>query len=205
MSTVGQSERATQDRVIALFGDELDYRYLGDWRDRDGNTNIEEHLTAYLTRAGYSRAQIARAIHALHTEADNPARDLLHNNQAVYSLLRYGVPVKIEAARPTETVGLINWAEPLKNDFAITEEVTLRGNHERRPDNRLMGAAHGCQGGTLRDDFVARHRDWRRPQRLQPTASSPARQALPRARRIRPVDVAGNPRAPSPTTSGTVW
>jgi hypothetical protein len=68
-----------------------------------------------------------------------------------------------------------------------------------------MGAAHGCQGGTLRDDFVARHRDWRRPQRLQPTASSPARQALPRARRIRPVDVAGNPRAPSPTTSGTVW
>ncbi|MGO9257656.1 MAG: type I restriction endonuclease subunit R [Bryobacteraceae bacterium] len=135
MSTIGQSERATQDRVIALFRDELGYRYLGDWRDRDGNTNVEEDLlTAYLTRAGYSRAQIARAIHALRTEADNPARNLFHNNQAVYSLLRYGVPVKIEAGRPTETVNLINWAEPLNNDFAIAEEVTLRGNHERRPD-----------------------------------------------------------------------
>ena len=48
--------------------------------------------------------------------------------------MRYGVPVKIEAGKVTETVHLINWAEPVKNDFAIAEEVTLRGNHERRPD-----------------------------------------------------------------------
>lgn len=32
--SVGQPERATQDRVIALFRDELAYRYLGDWSDR---------------------------------------------------------------------------------------------------------------------------------------------------------------------------
>ena len=50
MSTVGQPERATQNRVIALFRDELGYRYLGDWTDRDGNSNIEEGLlSAYLT------------------------------------------------------------------------------------------------------------------------------------------------------------
>ncbi len=42
--------------------------------------------------------------------------------------------VKIEAGKVTETVHLINWKEPKKNDFAIAEEVTLRGNHERRPD-----------------------------------------------------------------------
>ena len=42
VSTVGQPERATQDRVVALFRDELGYRYLGDWTDRDGNSNIEE-------------------------------------------------------------------------------------------------------------------------------------------------------------------
>jgi type I restriction enzyme, R subunit len=41
---VGQPERATQNRVIALFRDELSYRYLGDWTDRDGNSNIEEGL-----------------------------------------------------------------------------------------------------------------------------------------------------------------
>jgi type I restriction enzyme R subunit len=133
--SIGQPERATQDRIIALFRNELGYRYLGDWRDRDGNTNIEEcALTAYLSRAGYTLAQIAKAIHALRTEADNPTRGLYGNNEAAYGLLRYGVPVKIEAGQPTETVHLINWTEPLKNDFAIAEEVTLRGNHERRPD-----------------------------------------------------------------------
>ncbi len=74
------------------------------------------------------------ALHKLHTEADNHSRSLYGNNKAVYSLLRYGVPVKIEAGKVTETVHLINWNEPEKNDFAIAEEVTLSGNHERRPD-----------------------------------------------------------------------
>ncbi len=44
MSAVGQHERATQNRVIALFRDELKYRYLGDRTDREGNSNIEEGL-----------------------------------------------------------------------------------------------------------------------------------------------------------------
>jgi len=49
MHGIGQPERATQNRVVALFRDELDYRYLGDWADRDGNSNIEEGLlTSYL-------------------------------------------------------------------------------------------------------------------------------------------------------------
>ena len=133
--SVGQPERDTQNRVIALFRDELDYRYLGDWTDRDGNSNIEEGLlTAYLTKRGYTPAQISRALYKLRTEADNHNRSLYGNNQAVYSLLRYGVPVKIEAGKVTETVHLIDWREPEKNDFAIAEEVTLHGNHERRPD-----------------------------------------------------------------------
>ena len=37
MTPVGQPERATQNRVIALFRGELKYRCLGDWTDRDGN------------------------------------------------------------------------------------------------------------------------------------------------------------------------
>ena len=89
--SVGQPERETQNRVIALFRDELHYRYLGDWTDRDANSNIEEGLlTDYLTKCGYSPAQISRAIHLLRTEADNHNRSLYGNNQAVYSLLRYG-------------------------------------------------------------------------------------------------------------------
>src|ERR1700693_428495 len=135
MSTIGQRERATQDRVLALFRDELAYRYLGDWTDRDGNSNVEEGLlTKWLTKTGYTQAQISVAQHRLRTEADNHNRTLYGNNQAVYSLLRYGVPVKIEAGKVTETVHLINWHKPEQNDFAIAEEVTLTGNHERRPD-----------------------------------------------------------------------
>jgi type I restriction enzyme R subunit len=135
MSTIGQPERASQNRLIALFRDELRYRYLGDWTDREGNSNIEETLlTAYLTKRGYTAAQIAKALYDLRTEANNPNRSLYDNNKKVYSLLRYGVPVKIEAGKVTETVKLIDWEQPEKNDFAIAEEVTLRGNHERRPD-----------------------------------------------------------------------
>ena len=148
MDEIGKPERATQKRVIALFRDELGYRYLGDWSDRDGNSNIEERLLAdYLTKNGYNQSQISTATHKLRTEADNHNRGLYGNNQAVYNLLRYGVPVKIEAGKVTETVKLINWSEPSKNDFAIAEEVTLHGNHERRPD--LVLYVNGIAVGVL--------------------------------------------------------
>jgi type I restriction enzyme, R subunit len=135
MNGVGQPERATQNRVIALFRNELGYRYLGDWSDRDGNSNVEEDLLSeWLTWSGYTREQIGAALYKLRVEADNHSRTLYGNNQAVYNLLRYGVPVKIEAGKVTETVHLINWEEPEQNDFALVEEVTLQGNLERRPD-----------------------------------------------------------------------
>jgi len=134
MSTIGQPERHTQNRVIALFRQELDYRFLGDWTDRQ-NSNIEEQpLSDWLATSGHTKAQISRALHILRTEASNPNRSVYENNRIVYGLLRYGVQVKTEAGQVTETVRLINWAEPEKNDFALAEEVTLKGKHERRPD-----------------------------------------------------------------------
>ena len=135
MIDIGKSERTTQNRIIALFRDELNYQYLGDWSDRDNNSNIEEELLkSSLIKSGYNQEQISRAIYKIRSEADNHSRKLYSNNQEVYKLLRYGVPVKYEAGVATETVHLINWNEPLKNDFTIAEEVTLRGNNERRPD-----------------------------------------------------------------------
>ena len=104
MSDIGKPERATQNRIIDLFRNELRYSYLGDWTDRDGNSNIEEGLlTAYLTKREYTPAQINIAIHKLHAEADNHNRGLYGNNQAVYNLLRYGVPVKTQAGKVTDT------------------------------------------------------------------------------------------------------
>jgi len=132
---IGSPEKATQKRVIDLFTQELGYHYLGDWHKRQNNSNIEEEtLENYLSTAGYNPVQITKAVHALQSEASNLQRDLYDNNQAVYKLLRYGVQVKESAGKPTETVQLINWDSPEKNDFAIAEEVTLKGKHERRPD-----------------------------------------------------------------------
>jgi type I restriction enzyme R subunit len=135
MSDIGKPERATQDRVVALFHEELGYRCLGDWTDRDSNSNIETGLlTDNLANRGYTAAQIAIAVHKLRTEADNPNRSLYENNKAVYSLLRYGVQAKTDVGKVTDQVKLIDWEHPQENDFAISEEVTLKGNYERRPD-----------------------------------------------------------------------
>ena len=84
MTAIGQPERAPQNRVIALFREELRYRYLGDWTDRPDNSNIEESLlTVYLTKGGYNPAQISKALHELRTEAGNPNRSLYDNIKKV--------------------------------------------------------------------------------------------------------------------------
>ena len=140
-------ESATQRRVIRLFRDELGYSYLGDWSDR-ANSNIEEELlNANLKRRGYSLAQINRALYLLHIAADDSHRSLYANNQAVYGLLRYGIAVKEEAGKVTQQVALVDWQRPERNDFAIAEEVTLRGGHERRPD--LVLYLNGIAVGTI--------------------------------------------------------
>ena len=137
MSDIGFPERMTQNRVLALFRDKLGYRYLGDWTDRPYNSNIEDSLLEPWLgkrKLAYSAADIGAALRRLHAEACNANRSLYENNKAVYGLLRYGVQVKTEAGRDTQTVHLVDWAHPGRNDFAIAEEVTLRGGYERRPD-----------------------------------------------------------------------
>lgn len=135
MNDVSKPERATQDRIIELFTQKLGYRYLGNWADRAGNHCIEEGLlTAHLAGRGYSPAHISAALHKLRSEALTHVRKLYAVNQAVYQLLRYGVSVKVAAGQPSETVRLVDWDRPGDNDFAIAEEVTLKGGHERRPD-----------------------------------------------------------------------
>ena len=51
MSTVGQIECRTQSRVVQVFKNALGYVYLGHWKDRESNSNIEEaSLTGWLRR-----------------------------------------------------------------------------------------------------------------------------------------------------------
>ena len=42
--------------------------------------------------------------------------------------------VQVGVGQAHETVQLIDWQHPEANDFAVAEEVTLKGGYERRPD-----------------------------------------------------------------------
>ncbi|QTA82714.1 Type I restriction enzyme R protein [Desulfonema limicola] len=135
MSELGQKEKITQNRVVKLFQNKLKYRYLGNWEEKEDNSNIDtEILTQYLSDSGYSKTLINKALFDLDRIAGDRQGSLYDVNKAVYSLLRYGVKVKEEAGENTQTVHLINWKEPLKNDFAIAQEVTIKGIHDKRPD-----------------------------------------------------------------------
>ena len=135
MGAINKPERVTQNRVVALFKDQLKYIYLGNLEDKNDNSNIESGLLRqYLSEQEYSPEQINKALDRLQSAAANHAQDLYHNNKDVYQLLRYGVPVKVEAGIPTDTVALINWQHPENNDFYIAEEVTVFGEKEKRPD-----------------------------------------------------------------------
>ena len=136
MSTVGQRERATQNRVVQLFQTHLGYRYLGNWEARPNNRNIEaDLLRSWLSRQGISETLIAKALRELDQAAAlGDSQNLYDANKAVYGLLRYGVKVKAGAGEQTQTVPLIDWKHPENNDFALAEEVTLKGQNTRRPD-----------------------------------------------------------------------
>ena len=139
MSTVGQIERKTQDRVVALLQHTLGYEYLGDWADRADNANIEQELLrSWLTKQGVDATLITRALFELTKVAADASKSLYDRNKAVYELLRYGVRVKPEVGENTQTVWLIDWKNAENNHFALAEEVTVKGADAKastkRPD-----------------------------------------------------------------------
>lgn len=136
MSDVGERERRTQQRVVAFFRDALGYTWLGDWHRRAGNGNVEQGLLGgWLQRQGHSEKLIDKVLFELDKAAAlGGSTTLFEANRDVYGLLRYGVKVRPEVGEQTLTVWLIDWANPANNDFALAEEVTVEGEHDKRPD-----------------------------------------------------------------------
>lgn len=136
MSNVGERERATQNRVVEFFQTELNYRYLGDWHDREANRNIEsEYLREWLSGRGIDSVLIDKAIRRVDAAAAlGEGKKLFDANKEVYRLLRYGVKEKIGAGEAKQTIWLIDWKNPENNHFAIAEEVSVKGENKKRPD-----------------------------------------------------------------------
>lgn len=136
MNAVGQREIQTQQRALNFFRNTLGYAYLGHWKDREGNANIEEGmLSDWLRRQGHSEKIIGKALFELGKAAAlGGSKTLLDANREVYSLLRYGVKIKPDVGEQTGTVWLIDWDNPNQNDFGVAEEVTVLGVNTKRPD-----------------------------------------------------------------------
>jgi type I restriction enzyme R subunit len=89
LSTIGQIEKKTQQRVVKLFREQLDYDYLGDWSDREGNRNVEdEYLRNFLRdKQGYDEELISRALYLLEKAAGDTSKSIYDRNRAVYDML----------------------------------------------------------------------------------------------------------------------
>ena len=83
--------------------------------------------TRQIRKRGVSETLASRALFELQKAANDTGKSLYDRNEAVYGLLRYGVKLRPEAGENTPTVWLVDWKDPLANDFAVAEEVTIQG------------------------------------------------------------------------------
>ena len=94
--------------MVALFRDDLGYRYLGNWESRERNRHIEpDILREFLARQGYSAVQISAALLQLETAAEVTGTTLYQANLRTYTLLRYGAKVHVAVGAPHDTVHLV--------------------------------------------------------------------------------------------------
>ena len=136
MDTVGQPESATQGDVVEFLQDALRYEYLGNWKNRPTNRNIErEYLSDWLAGQGHDASIIGKVLSELEKSAAIGGSTTLYGaNRDVYEKLRYGVKVQPDIGENNITVWLIDWDNPGNNHFAFAEEVTVAGENTKRPD-----------------------------------------------------------------------
>lgn len=133
-------ERDTQNRVVDTLLSVLNYRYLGNLENEE-NSNIRENdLRKFLKeKQGCNDTQASEAIRVLkQAAACNSSQALYDKGLECYQLIRNGENISQGYGQVNRHVNYIDWENPLNNDFALAEEVTVRRVTEdlkhRRPD-----------------------------------------------------------------------
>ncbi|MBR4147963.1 MAG: HsdR family type I site-specific deoxyribonuclease [Bacteroidales bacterium] len=134
-------EREYQNKVLALFQDQLKYKYLGNFLYQqkassrpDGVQNkpiIEEELKGYLRDAGYTEMQVTNAFEQLKRKAYLGSKNmgaLLKTNNDFYEFLIDGAKCKPTLEKNEENVYFIDFEHWEKNRFAVAEEVSYIDN-----------------------------------------------------------------------------
>jgi len=75
-------------------------------------------------------------------------KKLYYANKEVYRLLRYGIKDKEGTGQQKQTIWLIDWANPENNDFAIAEEVSVKGENKKLV---FVDECHRTQSGALHE------------------------------------------------------
>lgn len=135
MSSVNELERLTQERILhQIFEEKLKYTYLGNYEERENNSNIEEDLLLKFLIKKYPEKIARKAIAELKKIAHNETKSLYEVNKEVYNLLKYGKGISMYVGEKERQVYFIDYEDYSNNDFYVAEEVRIRGQNEKRPD-----------------------------------------------------------------------
>jgi type I restriction enzyme R subunit len=148
-------DAAVEKPAIGLFG-ELGWQHIDAYYEKlgvEGTLGRESRSEVFLTQ------RLRTALERLNRDAPSEAidealteitrdRSALHYaraNREVYGLLRDGVPVSIrkpDGSRETERLSVIDWGEPINNDFLLVSQLWIKSDlYERRTD--LVGFVNG--------------------------------------------------------------
>lgn len=132
---MSDSERIVQSRVLTYFRGNLAYREIGNLKEQENRNIREADLLHFLTvKKSYDKKLARKAITLLKREAGCAKGKLYQANKDFYQRLKYGLPLAENADSKPVTVELVDYENPRNNDFAIAEEVTIKGELEKRPD-----------------------------------------------------------------------